>query len=202
MQIRRMAFLLALLGLPTAAAAQDFGIMESAEIIQPGNLKFTAYPVFIVEDTGGPEIGGVIRGGYGFSDRVDGELGFAFFDSSYLFGGNLELALLRAMQSTRSVDLSVRGGAHVTSGDAEDPVGLDLAALLSTHVTRNLELIGSVDFNHTFLNDPIEDVNTVHLVPGLEYRVSDVFDVLAEFGLGLDDEAANYVAVGLALYFR
>jgi hypothetical protein len=202
MQIRKTALVFALLAVPSIASAQDFGIMESAEIIQPGNLKLTAYPVFSVEDTDGSDIGGVIRAGYGFSDRVDGELGFAFYDSSYLIGANLELALLKAVRSGGRVDASARGGLHFLTGDGEDAVGLDLAGLLSTHVTRNLEVVGAIDYNHIFFDEPIGDVNTVHLVPGFEYRLGRSVDLLGEFGIGLDEDAANYLAVGLAVYFR
>jgi hypothetical protein len=177
--------------------------MESAEIIQRGNLKFTAYPIFALgEDGGDTEVGVVLRGGYGFADRLDGELAVALYDGATLFGGNLELALMKSPPAGRGIDLSVRGGVHLVRGDAADAMGVDLAGLLSTHLTPNLELVGSVDFNQNFYSAPVEDTNTFHLVPGLEYRVSRYLDLLAEFGVGLDDNASNYVSAGLALYLR
>lgn len=190
-------------GLGSGAAAQDFGVMESAEIIQPGNFKFTAYPMFVLGE-GGTENdwGAVLRGGYGFNDRVDGELGVALYDGSTLFGGNLEVAILRTPPAVGGLDLSVRGGGHLLRNDVADGFGLDLAALLSTRLTPNLELVGSLDYNQSFHDDPLPNVTTLHLVPGVEYRLTRSFDLLAEFGLGLDDDAANYVAAGLALYFR
>lgn len=191
------------LGATAPGAAQDFGVMESAEIIQRGNIKITGYPVFVLGGDGVEgDVGGVLRGGYGFSDRVDGELGVALYDGAVLFGGNLEAALLRARQRARGVDLSVRAGVYLLRGDAPDATGLDLAALLSTHLTPDLELVGSLDFDRRFYDAPLQDVNTLHLVPGVEYRVSRYLDLLAEFGLALDDDATNYLAAGLAVYLR
>lgn len=187
----------------SAGAAQDFGVMESAEIIQRGNLKFTGYPVFVLGEGGAEGDWGVaLRGGYGFTERLDGELAVALYDGATLFGGNLEVALLRARRMVGGVDLSARGGVHLVQGDAADATGLDLAALLSTRVTPNLELVGSLDFNRNFHDEPLQDVSTLHLVPGVEYRLSRNLDLLAEFGVALNDPAANYLSAGLAVYFR
>ena len=202
--VRLFAIVFALaLGLTSVGAAQDFGVMESAEVIQPGNFKLTGYPMFILGEGGiENEWGGVLRGGYGFTDRIDGELGVAVYDGSTLFGGNLEVAVLRTPPMVGGLDLSVRGGAHLVQNDGPDAVGLDLAALLSTRLTESLELVGSLDFNQNFYDEPLPNVNTLHLVPGVEYRLTRNLDLLGEFGLGLDDEAANYLSIGLAFYFR
>jgi hypothetical protein len=42
----------------------------------------------------------------------------------------------------------------------------------------------------------------VHLTPGIEYRLSNDLDFLAEIGIGLTDASANYLTAGLAYYFR
>jgi hypothetical protein len=199
-----VAFSLALaLGGTSLASAQSFGVMESAEIIQPGNFKFTGYPLVVLgEGEADNRWGAVLRGGYGFNERLDGELAVALYDGSTLLGGNVELALLRTPPVVGGLDLSVRGGAHLVQNDAADAVGVDLAALLSTRLTPNFELVGSLDFNESFYDEPLEDVSTLHLVPGVEYRISRNLDLLAEFGLGLNDDAANYLSAGLSLYFR
>src|SRR5690349_2575009 len=149
MMLRSFAVVLALvLVLAPAAKAQDFGVMESAEIIQPGNFKFTAYPIFVLGEDGADDDWGVaLRGGYGFSDRLDGELGVAAYDGATLFGGNLELALLKTPPVAGGLNVSVRGGAHLVQTDGPDAVGLDLAAMLSTRIARSLDLVGSLDFN-------------------------------------------------------
>ena len=40
----------------------------------------------------------------------------------------------------------------------------------------------------------------LHLVPGIEYRLSDDLDFLAEVGIALNDNARSYASVGLAMY--
>lgn len=136
--------------------------MESAEIIQRGNLKFTGYPVLVLgEDGADNEVGIVLCGGYRFTDRLDGELAVDFYDAATLFGGNVEVALMRAGPVVRGVDLSVPGGVHRVLRDVADATGLDLAALLSTHLTPNLELVEALDFDRSFFDGPLEDVGTL-----------------------------------------
>ena len=203
MRVRFWSIVVAALLAPTVGTAQTMGIMESAEIIQRGNFKFTGYPMLVLDDNGVDDDWGVVlRGGYGFTDRLDAELAVALLDGATLIGGNVELALMRALQARGGVDLSARGGLHLVDGDGPDAVGLDLAGILSTRLTPNLELVGSLDFNRNFYDEPVEDRNTFHLVPGFEYGLSRDLDVLAEFGLGLNEGAANYLSAGLALYFR
>ena len=137
-----------------------------------------------IRDGADGEVGFALRGGYGFTDRWDGELAVAFYDTATLFGGNLEVALLGAGSAASEIDLSVRGGVHLVQGDLADGTGLDLAGLLSTHLTPKLELVGSLDYNQNFYDEPLEDVSTLHLVPGIEYRLSRRLDLLAESGLG------------------
>lgn len=189
----------------SAASAQTFGIMESAETIQRGNFKLAGYPVFVLGDEGADdELGVVLRGGYGFTDRFDAELGAAFYDGLTLLGGNIEVALIQSLGRTPGAgfDLALRGGAHLVRGEGEDATAVDLAALASTHLTNRLELVGAVHYNRTFLDAPADDLSTVHLVPGLEFRLAETLDFLAEFGLGLDDDASSYLSAGLALYLR
>ena len=195
------ALLAVALGASTVAA-QDFGVMESAEIIQTGNFKFTGYPVFVFgQDGRDDDVGAVLRAGYGFSPRLDGELMLGLYEATHL-GGNLELALLQSRAATGGVDVAARGGLHVVRGGVVDATGLDLALLLSSHLTPSLELVGAVDFNRRFNEGNVDDVNTLHLVPGVEFRLSRQLDLLGEVGIGLDDHASTYAAVGLAFYLR
>ena len=69
------------LSIPVCAAAQDFGVMNSAETINRGNFKFMANPIVLFgEDDVDSEVGVAIAGGYGFTDRVDAEAKIARFD--------------------------------------------------------------------------------------------------------------------------
>ena len=72
--------------------------------------------------------------------------------------------------------------------------------LLSGHVADNLELYGG--FNINFESGDDEDFTRAYLVPGIEYRVSENLDLLAEFGLALNDDTRHYLSFGLALYIR
>jgi len=49
----------------------------------------------------------------------------------------------------------------------------------------------------------VDDSFTVlHLVPGIEYRLSDTVDLVAEFGIAVNDNASNYVGAGISYYIR
>jgi hypothetical protein len=56
--------------------------------------------------------------------------------------------------------------------------------------------------NLSFESGDDEDFTRAYVVPGIEYRVAENLDLLAEFGLGLNDDTRNYVSFGLALYIR
>lgn len=183
----------------SSAAAQGFGVMESAETIQRGNVKLVGYPMIVRGENGaGNELGLVLRGGYGVTDRFDAELGAAFWDSGNYLEANAELWLLRAVPGTSGINFSVCGGVHLLRGDGADGTGLDLSGLLSTRITPRAELLGALDYTQTFYDNVDGDFSTLHLVPGVEYGVSRNLDFLAEFGVALNDRAPNYFAVGLA----
>ncbi len=42
----------------------------------------------------------------------------------------------------------------------------------------------------------------LHLVPGIEYRLSDTLDLVAEFGIGINDNSSTYVGAGITYYIR
>ncbi len=186
----------------SGAAAQDFGVMESAETIQRGNFKLVGYPMLVLGDDGADnELGIVLRGGYGFTDRFDAEIGAALYDDVNFFGINGEYWLIRAVPGTSGLNLSLKGGVHLAQGDGDDATGLDLAALTSFRITPRAEFLAALDYTQTFFDEPIDDRSTVYLVPGIEYGISRDLDFLGEFGLGLND-APNYLSVGLAFYVR
>ena len=183
--------------------AQDFGVMESAETIQRGNFKLVGYPMFVFgEDGADDELGIVVRGGYGFTDRFDAEIGAAFYDDVTFLGINGELWLVRAVPGTSGLNLAARGGFHLAQNDGEDATGISLAALLSSRVTPRAEILGALDYSQTFRDEPLEDFSMLHLVPGVEYALSRNLDFLAELGVGLNDDSANYLSVGVAFYLR
>ncbi len=73
MRLRHVTAITALgLALPICAAAQDFGVMNSAETIRRDNFKLMANPIVVFgKDSADNEIGVAFVGGYGFTDNFD-----------------------------------------------------------------------------------------------------------------------------------
>ena len=201
MKKQRLALLFACVLLVPAvtAKAQDFGIMESAETINKGNFKLRANPMVLFGRHGGDtDFGGAAMFGYGFTHSVDLEGGVAIYDGVTFFGGNGEFWVLK----DSPIDFSIAFGAHRRVGDATaDYNGIDLTFLPGGHVSRNLEVYVGLDFAFEGLGVP-GDFKTVHLVPGLEYKVNDTIDLLAELGIALNDSSRHYLSGGIAIYFR
>lgn len=185
--------------LPTAAHAQDFGILESAETINKGNFKLRLSPMLVFGKNGEDDEPGVaILAGYGFTRNFDVEGGAAFFDGVTFWGANAEVWLVKESP----LDVSVAGGFHRRTGDrTPDLTGIDLTFLASGHLAPRLELYGGLDLAFEGIGDPV-DYKTVHFVPGIELRITDSLDLVAEAGLALNDDARHYIAGGLAFYIR
>ena len=178
--------------------------MESAETINPGNFKLQVHPMFLF-DEGENETGISLGFGYGFTPSFDLEAKIALYDEVNFFGADAEYWLLK----NQPLDLSVRGGFHVGASDFTDSTGFDFGLIASAPVTPRLEVYGALDmsFNEFDVADEFEDVidddyTNVHLVPGIEYALSDDLDFLMELGVGLNDESANYFAIGVTYYLR
>ena len=181
------------------ALAQNF-LMNSAETINRGNFKIALFPAVLFGENGADSQWGVgSRFGYGFTNSFDVEGKLAFFDGFKLYGLDGELWLLKG-----DVDFSLQAGGHWASvDDGFDSKALDLAGLLSGRVADKLELYGGVSVSFESLDDvPDSDFTRLYAVPGLEYKVSEQLDLVAEFGIGLNDDSPNYLAFGLAFYFR
>ena len=184
---------------PVPAAAQDFGVLESAETINRGNFKIRVNPLWIFGRNGEDDrFGAAILAGYGFTDRFDLEGGVALFDGVTFFGANAECWLIKHSP----VDLSVAGGLHFRTGDQTiDLTGIDLTVLASGHVGPRLEVFGGLDIAFEAIREP-GSFRTVHFVPGVEVKINDSLDFVAEAGLALNDNSRHYLAGGLAFYIR
>ena len=194
-----MATLTLAMLLPVSAAAQDFGVMNSAETINKGNFKIMANPIVVFgEDDADDEVGVAFAGGYGFTDRVDAEARVSFFDGLTFIGGDVEVWVVK----NRPVDVSVIGGFHVGKADFLDSKGLDFTFLASGHVTPRLELYGGLDIARNSFDDFDESFTTAHIVPGIEYAISQDIDFVAELGLALNDNSNHYISGGIAFYIR
>jgi hypothetical protein len=197
---RRLAVIATVVLAPAIASAQDFGVAESAETINTGNFKLSVNPMFVFPDEADNEIGAGLRFGYGFTPRFDMEAKAAFYDGLYFFGGDFEYWLVK----NRAWDVSGGAGLHFAGGDRfADSTGIDLTLLTSRHITRRLEFYGALDVAIEAVDDDEgEDFTTVHLVPGIEYALSEDLDLVAEVGFSLNDDGSHYVSVGLSYYIR
>lgn len=194
-------------GLP--AAAQYFGILQSAETMNRGTFKLMAAPIMVFgKDGADDEFGVAARGGYGFTSRFDAEAKFGFFENSTVVGADGELWILRGRQEDTDLDLAITGGAHWAFGKkgAFDTMGFEVTPALSGHVTENVELCGALAASFESINDApagLDDSFTVvHLVPGIEYRLSDAVDLVGEVGIALNDDSYTYAGIGFAFYVR
>jgi len=191
---------------PVPAVSQDFGIVESAETIDRGVLKLRANPMFLFGKNGqGDEAGLALRLGYGATDRFDIEGGLAFYSDFTFVGADAEYWLIQDSAGRNAVDVSVIGGFHLGNGDqTPDTRGFDLTFLASKRVNEDVDVYGGLDFAFESLRADGTDhsFTPIHLVPGVENRVTQDIDLLGEIGLGQNDEARHYFSAGLAFYFR
>ncbi len=173
--------------------------MNSAETINKGNVKLMANPIVVFgKNNADSETGVALVGGYGFGSRFDVEAKVALFSDITFIGADAEYWLV----NTGPVNVSVIGGFHVVRNDGANAKGFDLTGLASGKVGERLELYGGVDFSRISIDDANFSYSTLHLVPGIEYKVSPKIDFVSEFGLGLNDDSSNYFSIGIAYYLR
>jgi hypothetical protein len=174
-------------------------LMNSAETINPGNFKIAAFPTILFgEDGADNETGVAGRFGYGFTDRFDMEGKVAFFDGVKLYGLDAEYWLRKA-----PLNVSIALGAHKTSTDFVDSSAIDTSLVASGKIGDRLEAYGGLNLSFESLDD-IDDSSftRAYVVPGIEYKIHDDLDLVAEFGIGLNDDSPNYASAGLAFYIR
>ena len=184
------------------AQAQNV-LMNSAETINPGNFKLAAFPTILfgkdVDGVDGENETGIAgRFGYGFTSRFDMEGKVAFFDGVTLYGLDAEYWLVKG-----PADVSISLGAHKTSTDLGDSSAIDTALLLSGNIGDKLEAYGGLNLSFESLDDVDDsDFTRAYVVPGIEYKITQDLDLVAEFGIGLNDDSPHYLSAGLAFYIR
>ena len=191
------------------AAAQYVGILQSAETMDRGTFKLMAAPIMVFGKNGADdEFGGAFRGGYAFTDRFDVEAKLGFFENSTVVGADAEFWLLSGEEEDAGLDISLTGGLHwiIGNNDRYDIIGLEITPQLSGHVTENVELCAALDVSFESIKDAPEGFDDsftrLHLVPGIEYTLSDTIDLEGEIGIGLNDDSYHYAGIGIVFYFR
>jgi hypothetical protein len=197
--IASLAAAMFLVAASVAASAQDV-LMNSAETINPGNFKLALFPTVLFGKNGGDSVWGVAgRVGYGLAPRFDIEAKAGVFKDLNYFGVEAEYWLVQG----GNFNVSVALGGHMTDAKVgPDSAGIDTSLLFSTSPADRLELYGGLKFAFDSFKNSDQNFTRIHLVPGLEYRLSPDLDFLAEFGIALNDNSRSYVSVGLALYLR
>jgi hypothetical protein len=158
------------------------------------------------KDGADDEFGVAARGGYAFTEHFDAEAKLGFFENGTFIGADGEYWIYRGAEQNTGLDFSLTGGLHFILGDYFDTMGFEITPQFSGHVTPNLELCGALDVSLESIQDApagFDDSFTrLHLVPGIEYRLSDTFDFVAEFGIGINDDSSHYVGAGITYYVR
>jgi hypothetical protein len=174
-----------------------------------GVYKLMFAPILTFDKDGaGGEFGVAARGGYGFTEHFDAEVKLGFFENGTYVGADGEFWILRGKEKDAGLDFSLTGGVHWAFGKKHnlDTMGIDITPLLSGHATRNLELYGALDVSFESIKDApagADDTFTkLHVVPGVEYHLTDATDFVGEVGIGLNDNSYTYVGAGIAFYFR
>jgi hypothetical protein len=191
------------------AAAQVIGVLQSAETMDRGTYKLMVAPIMVLgKDGAEDELGVGVRGGYAFTEHFDAEAKLGFFKNGTFVGADGEYWIFRGAEKNSGLDFSLTGGLHWMFGsdNRHNTMGFEITPQLSGHVTENLELCGALDASFESIQDVppgVDDSFTrLHLVPGIEYRLSETLDLVAEFGIDLNDNSSNYVSAGITYYVR
>lgn len=204
--------LVAALALAGPAWAADFGVMETAEPIEPRAFKLVGFPMLTDRDDGAGEGAFAVGLGYGLPHGLDVEGQVARDDIATYFGSDLEW---NAWTGHR-MRVSIGGGVHtVDLDDGGTANGVDSTAIFTYTPVRRLDLNAALDasFEDVDGGDGTEPAlperwrtdnqyETYYFAPGLEYQLTRSLDLLAEAGLGLSGASDDYASAGLSWYFR
>jgi hypothetical protein len=192
------------------AMAVDFGVMETADVVTPGEFKFIAFPLAVRHDHPRREqdAGIAMGAGYGLFRDVDVELQVGAYDGITYFGADAEYAY----GAFHALDLSVGGGAHHADSGFGNPWGVDFTHIASYTVPAlpRLRFTGALDLAYEYADERFaaalatsdDHYWTAYAVPGAQYRITRNLDLIGEFGFGLNGDSDEYAAAGISYYFR
>lgn len=208
----RIVAALAALGVGGSALAADFGVMESAEPIEPGAFKVTGFPMLVDHGVHGDD-GYALAVGYGLPNDMDVEALLLQIDRATLYGADLEW---NAWTADR-MRFSIAGGLHAADLERRaSAVGADVTAIFTYTPVARLDVnaaldaaVDNVNVDESAALPPSElhfsedgRYDTYYFVPGVEYEATRNLDLLAEAGVGLNGESDDYLSAGLSWYFR
>ena len=191
------------------AAAVDFGVMETADVVTPGEFKVIAFPLAVRDSPRREQDAGFTFGaGYGLLRDVDVELQLSAYDHITYVGADTEYTY----GTFHAADLSIGGGAHYAESDFGHPWGVDLTHIASYAVPAvpRVKFTAALDLAYEVASERFaaaiaasgERYWTAYAVPGVQVRITRNFDLIGEVGFGLNGDSDEYAAVGLSYYFR
>lgn len=192
--------------------AADFGVMETAEPIQPRGFKLVGFPLLTDRPGNDAEGAFAVGLGYGLPFALDVEGQVARDDVATYFGSDVEWNAWTGY----GMRVSIGSGVHTVDMDDGGRVnGLDTTVIFTYTPILRLDLNASLDASYEDVDggDGTEptmparwrtdnEYETAYFAPGLEYQLTRTLDVLAEGGIGLTSESDDYVSAGLSWYFR
>jgi hypothetical protein len=209
MSISRSIGLLLGLAMCGPALATDFGVMESAEAIEPKAFKVSAFPLLTERTTRDNEGGLGATLGYGLPYGLDVEGLVARYDNGTQYGTDIEWNAF----TMGNVLLSIAGGLHTVDFDEGGGVnGADTTAIVTWTPVHRLDLNLALDASYEDVNvggirnnrdrryNASNEFETYYIAPGVEYALTRDIDVLAEVGLGLNGTSDDYAGLGVAWY--
>ena len=123
----------------------------------------------------------------------------AWFDNYKYLGADVELWLIKGTNA----NVSASFGLHLTDfKKGPDSNGIDTTLIVSTRPVRNLEITGGFKVSFDNFPDTRKNITLIHLVPGIECRITKKLDFLAEFGVSLTNNSWSYLCFGLSYYFQ
>ena len=210
--LRLIPGVLAGLALCHSAWAVDFGVMETAESIEPKAFKLVGFPLLTDRGNDNEESAFAVGLGYGLPFGLDIEGQVAHDDQANYFGSDVEW---NAWSGYR-MKVSIGSGLHtVDLHDGGRANGADTTAIFTYTPVRHLDVNAALDASYEDVNagsgiDPTlperwrsdNRYETAYFAPGIEYQLMRNLDLLAEVGLGLTDQSDDYASAGLSWYLR
>lgn len=202
--------LLAGLALCGPAAAADFGVMESAEAIEPKAFKVSGFPLLRDRRDAADNDGAFAASlGYGLPYGLDIEGLVARYEQSTFLGTDIEWNAW----NIGNLAFSFGGGMHRVDLDGGgDANGLDTFAIVTWTPVHRLDLNMAFDASYEDVNGRTSatertdryrlnhEFETYYIAPGVEYALTRDIDLLVEIGLGLNGDADDYAGAGIAWY--
>jgi hypothetical protein len=195
-----------------SAWAADFGVMETAESIEPKAFKLVGFPL-LSDRPSGDEAGAFAIGlGYGLPFNLDVEGQVARDDVATYYGSDVEWSPWRYGR----MQVSLGSGFHTIDIDRGGSTnGADATAIFTFTPIHRLDLNAALDASYEdvdagSLQEPNlperwradNEYETYYFAPGLEYALMRDLDLLAEVGIGLNGASDDYASAGLSWYIR